>query len=95
MKGDPLMRLFIGRNAVTRVGWRIHFAIAPAVRLMSAQEQGRRILVGVAINLVVGRAYLSVASRDPWWRGWHFDFEAWSDADEISTRIARAAGQLA
>ena len=91
MKRDPFCRFYIGRDWMRGPGfWVAWLALVPRRSLMTRpDDEGRMILAGLHLEA-------NFATRNYIWRDNSFCprvwFRAWSDADEISSRIAENCG---
>jgi hypothetical protein len=90
MTADPVWHFYAGRDYMRDGGWVVRLAVLPARRLMTkATDEGRVILAGLHLEFSVcwqsglDRMLDRVRPRA--------SVRAWSDADEIATRIAASA----
>lgn len=77
---EPSVRAWVCRDFLRGHGWMMGLQLLPARRLMRAGEEGRQVLAALAVEVRL----------QPTWP--FVQVDAYSDADEIATRLAAEAG---
>lgn len=77
---EPAIRVWACADWLRGRGWMLGLQLLPARRLMTAGEEGRQVLAALAVEVRLQTSWPFV------------QVDAYSDADEIATRLAAEAG---